>query len=223
MRSLHDILSAHARVLLIDAASTVIQVGLLERGGPHRWQSSPEESGTGIFEATQALLTAAERRLEEVDAFLFCEGPGSILGIRTGAVALRTWSMLKARPVFAYGSLPLVASYQLHKGSAEKPFSVIADARRESWHRLPVDADGRVGPLERVKPEALSGLLFMPEHFRTWAPLPASVRLVPYSISTMIEALPDLPLFAKTQEPDAFLHEEPTYQTWTPRVHRAPS
>lgn len=222
MQSLHEILSTRSRVLLLDSASTLIQVGLLERGGLNHWGTSTEESGTGIFAAVQALLGPAGLSLDQIDAFVFCEGPGSILGIRTGAVAIRTWSMLKARPVFAYCSLQLVASYQLHQGAA-KPFSVIADARRESWHRLTVDSDGCLGALERVKPDALSGQLLLPEHFRTWASVPTGARTVPYAVSLMIEALATAPLFNETPEPDAFLHEEPTYQTWTPRVHRAPS
>ena len=30
-------------------------------------------------------------------------------------------------------------------------------------------------------------------------------------------------LFTATNTPDAFLHEEPAYATWTPQVHRAPA
>jgi hypothetical protein len=29
-------------------------------------------------------------------------------------------------------------------------------------------------------------------------------------------------LFRQTEEPDAFLHEEPSYAMWTPQVHQAP-
>ena len=32
----------------------------------------------------------------------------------------------------------------------------------------------------------------------------------------------DLDLFRPTDAPDAFLHEEPSYATWTPQIHRAP-
>ena len=33
----------------------------------------------------------------------------------------------------------------------------------------------------------------------------------------------DADLFRATDAPDAFLHEEPSYATWTPQIHRAPS
>jgi len=63
----------------------------------------------------------------------------------------------------------------------------------------------------------------MPEHFRNWTPLPPNTRIVPYTLETMLSlpALADAPLFAPAPEPDAFLHEEPIYQTWTPQVHQA--
>ena len=32
----------------------------------------------------------------------------------------------------------------------------------------------------------------------------------------------DVDLFHETRAPDAFLHEEPSYVTWTPKIHRAP-
>jgi tRNA threonylcarbamoyladenosine biosynthesis protein TsaB len=154
---------------------------------------------------------------------VFCDGPGSVLGIRTAAVALRTWSVLKARPTFAFASLDLVAKFQLQTASPDGGFSVIADARRETWHRVEVGTEGRVGALQRVKSADMSGPLLTPEHFRHWSVLPAAVQTVPYSVATMLDTLPGTPLFREAPEPDAFLHEEPVYQTWTPQVHRAPS
>lgn len=221
MQSLHQICSQHACVLAIDSASAVIQVGLLRRGETI-WVNFKDEAGAAIFAATETLLATASLALGDIGAFIFCEGPGSVLGIRTTAVALRTWSMLQPRPIFAYGSLHLVTNYELHLGT-ERTFSVIADARRESWHVVTTDQANTTIPLRRLKQEALSGPLLMPENFRCWAEPPPNVRVVPYSIPTMFTALADTPLFRETAEPDAFLHEEPVYQTWTPHVHRAPS
>ncbi len=222
MQSLRQICSQHARVLAIDSASAVIQVGLLRKSTTPFWETSKDEAGAAVFAATQALLTRAGIGLQDVDALIFCEGPGSVLGIRTTAVTIRTWSMLQPRPIFTYGSLQLVATYELHNG-ADQTFSVIADARRESWHVATVEQGNTPFTLRRVKPEALSGPLLMPENFRCWAVPPPNVRVVPYSVPPLFEALADVPLFRETTEPDAFLHEEPAYQTWTPRVHRAPS
>jgi tRNA threonylcarbamoyladenosine biosynthesis protein TsaB len=207
--------------LLVDSASTLVQVGLFRAGEAPVWEQSTEESSTSLFRLVQALASRCSMPLGQLDAFVFCEGPGSVLGIRTAAVALRTWKVLRPRPVFGYQSLALVAAAQLQQG-LPPPFSVIADARRQSWHLLPVAEAGATPPLLRVAPEALKGPLLTPAEFRHWSPLPEGTSPVPYAVGSLLERVPDAALFAERADPDAFLHEEPSYLTWTPTIHRAP-
>jgi tRNA threonylcarbamoyladenosine biosynthesis protein TsaB len=70
-----------------------------------RWAGLEEEAGTGIFRVIEAL--GAD--VGQAAAFLFCDGPGSTLGVRTAAVALRTWQVVAPRPVYAYHSLAVLA------------------------------------------------------------------------------------------------------------------
>lgn len=135
-----------------------------------------------------------------------------MLGIRTAAMAIRTWNVLSLRPVFAYQSLAVVAHAL---GNPE--VSVIADARRESWHTF-----RRGGKLRRVPAAGLEGELVTPDTFRHWSALPAGVVRVPYALPELLAKIADADLFRATDEPDAFLHEEPSYVTWTPQIHRAP-
>jgi tRNA threonylcarbamoyladenosine biosynthesis protein TsaB len=202
-------ISAQGPALVIDAASSLVQVGVLEPGDTARWATSSEESGIGIFQCLERLEVSPR----EVASFIFCEGPGSVLGIRTAAMALRTWRILKPRPVFAYCSLALVA-HSLEGSGA----TVIADARRDSWHHFRIG--GSLGRLTVVEP---ADNLVMPENFRHWSPLPAGVRIVSYCLSTLIPKVADRDLLHETDSPDAFLHEEPSYARWTPQVHRAPT
>ena len=209
MTSLRQLLDAHAPVLLLDAASSLIQVGWLNAREPARWQTSTAEAGIGLFESIQSLGVD----VGAAGALVFCEGPGSVLGVRTAAVALRTWSLLRARPVFAYSSLAVVA-HALHRPEV----GVIVDARRDSWHLY------RTGTgLQRVATAALAGELIMPEHFRHWFPRPPSVGTTSYDLSQILPQVETLDLFRPTDAPDAFLAEEPSYVTWTPHIHRAPS
>lgn len=149
----------------------------------------------------------------QAGAFVFCDGPGSILGIRTVAMALRAWTTLKPRPIFAYSSLALVAH-----ALPDPEVTVIADARRDAWHTY-----RRGLGLRRVPTAGLSGTLVMPQGFRNWTALPSNVRPTPYSVGDLLAATSEYELLLPTAEPDAFLHEEPSYVTWTPQVHRAPS
>jgi tRNA threonylcarbamoyladenosine biosynthesis protein TsaB len=208
MPSLAQLLAAHAPLLLLDAASERIQAGYFRGEGAPAWADSRAEAGIGLFRCIEELSVD----LAAVRAFAFCEGPGSVLGVRTAAMALRTWGVLSPRPFFAYTSLGLVARALGAPGSA-----AIADARRGFWHCC---APG--GAVARVPQAGLAGELMMPEGFRHWSPLPAGVRTVPYALAGLFALVPDAGLFRPVEAPDAFLHEEPQYATWTPQLHRAP-
>jgi tRNA threonylcarbamoyladenosine biosynthesis protein TsaB len=209
MPSLRQLRASAAPLLLLDAASARIQVGILGSDpGADRWQSSTEEAGIGVFRCIEALGLD----LASVRGFAFCEGPGSILGIRTVAMALRTWNVLLPRPVYRYGSLELVAH-----ALAQPDAQIIADARRDTWHRFVAG-----GKLERVPAASLSGRLLMPEGFRHWTPLPPDVSPTSYTLAGLLTTAADADLFRVTEAPDAYLHEEPAYRTWTPQIHRAP-
>jgi tRNA threonylcarbamoyladenosine biosynthesis protein TsaB len=208
MPSFRDV-STSSDALVIDAASAVIQVGLLRPDGRDLWARSTEESGVGIFKCLEELNVAPL----QIETLAYCEGPGSVLGIRTAAMAIRTWSVLRPARIFAYQSLALVAH-----AAGDPAATVIADARRECWHRYKMGS-----PLARVEAAALTGLLRMPAHFRHWSELPAGVETVPYDLPQLIKAAGHIELLHESPEPDAFLHEEPSYVTWEPKIHQAPN
>lgn len=222
MVSLRQLRAQFPKLLLVDAASTFIQVGQLSRARADQWRIYEGEAGVGVFAPLAAVNAIDAFHPEEADAFLFCEGPGSVLGIRTAAVSLRVWQMLRSRPTFAYSSLELVATFQLHAGGV-LPFTVIADARRDSWHRLEVGEDKVVRPLRRGNLNTIQGLPISLREFRHWSPLPADTLLLSYDVKKFLASLEGEPLFRQVTEPDAFLHEEPSYVTWNPRIHRSPS
>lgn len=210
MPSLRQILLEHSPLLLIDAASARVQAALLGQGEPPRWASREDEAGVAVF----ACLDALDVDIGSVAAFAFCEGPGSILGIRTSAMALRAWDVLRPRPLYAYVGLAVVAAALGRPGTA-----VIADARRGQWHRVVAG-----GALERVPASALSGDLAMPEGFRHWDPLPPGTAAAPYDLASLfaLPAVAGADLFRETRAPDAFLHGEPSYSKWVPQIHRSP-
>ena len=212
MPSLRTLLAQHGPVLLLDAASTLIQVGWLEGDCQDwRWASAEAEAGVGLFDCVARL----GRNPNEARAFVYCEGPGSILGIRTAAAAIRAWNVVTPRPCWAYRSLDLLV-HSLPEGAR-----VIADARRDTWH---LAERGR--EMRRAPSSELAGLagLHTPGSFRAWTKLPAAVSpaIIPYSLSSLLPGLLDSDLLLPAPEPDAFLHEDPSYATWTPQIHRAP-
>lgn len=218
MDSLHDIAARHGPLLLLDAASALVQVGVVTAAGEYRWAASAEEAGTGLFRALESLAFD----VNAAGALAICEGPGSVLGIRTSAVALRTWAVLRPRPMFVYRSLELVAH------AAGRPgLSIIADARRQSWHVVRIAADGAIEPLRRVPAAELAahtGPLATPAEFRHWTPRPdRPLETVAYDLAELWPRADHAPLLRATTGPDAYQPAEPSYVTWTPHVHRAPT
>jgi tRNA threonylcarbamoyladenosine biosynthesis protein TsaB len=211
--SLNQLLAAHPVVLLLDSASARVQAALWPGlGAPPLWRTCDDEAGTGLFACAGELLATGGLSIADINAFIFCEGPGSVLGVRSSAMALRVWGVLSPAPIYAYQSLALVAS-----ALGEPAANIIADARRDSWHVA------RAGvPLRRMATADLPDALVMPEHFRHWTPLPAQVRRTPYDLAALLPRAGDADLFRPVSAPDAFLHEEPDYATWTPQVHQRP-
>lgn len=222
MPSLTQLLASHGSLLVLDAASTRVQVGLWRATVPPYWHSSEDEAGTGIFTGTDAILKAVQMKIGDIGAFVFCEGPGSMLGTRTIAMALRTWQVLKPRPAYAYQSLAVAG--RLAWTQAPRAFSVIADARRDTWHSQAVSADGAMPPLQRLAATALpAGELVTPQNFRSWAQPPRPAAVCSYHLAEIFPALTDGDYFRPAPAPDAFQHEAPAYKKWSAQVHSADS
>lgn len=220
MACLAQLLASHRRILVLDAASARVQVGLLGGGPPPAWHTTDAEAGQAVFAGTTALLDGAGLRLEDIEAFAYCEGPGSMLGIRTVAMALRTWTTLRARPVYRYQSLALAARHEWSLRS--RAFGVIADARRESWHHQAIAADGTLSPLQRVPAaELTTGDLLTPERFRAWAPSPHPTPACSYDLAALLAATSRDDLFLASTAPDAFQYEAPDYKKWSAHPHSA--
>ncbi len=221
MPSLSQLLTSHGSLLVLDAASMNIQVGLLRHGSTDLWWSSQGESSAAIFSGAGSVLAQASMNVGAIEAFAFCEGPGSMLGIRTVAMALRTWQVLSPRPVYAFQSLAVAAHYERLRGNCRN-FSVIADARRDSWHCQQMGANGSAGLLQRVPSAKLpDGELLTPEGFRAWAQPPRTIGFCSYGLASILPAIAGIDCFRLADTVDAFQHEPPDYRKSPAQVHRA--
>jgi tRNA threonylcarbamoyladenosine biosynthesis protein TsaB len=219
MPSLTQLLTSHDRLLVLDAASRIVQVGLLRAGFPEAWSKSEEEAGSAIFTGTESLIDEAGLRMSDIGAFVFCEGPGSMLGIRTSAMAVRTWQLLTPLPAYAYQSLAVSARYAWTK-SPPRDFAVIADARRNTWHCQSIATNGRMPPLQRVPDSALpAGELVTPGNFRAWATPSRPVGICSYDLALIFPVIAGKDFFREIESPDAFQHDAPEYKKWSAQIH----
>lgn len=223
MESPAQIVARHHCVLVLDAASTVVQAGLLRAGAPPVWHCAEGDSGQLVFTLTEQLLADAGVGLDPVGAFIYCDGPGSMLGTRTIAMALRAWQTLRARPAHAYHSLALAAVAEATRAPG-RAFTLVTDARRDSWHTLAVAANGATGSLQRLATADLpAGELRTPENFRAWSTLSRPATTCGYDLATLFTAAENTSLCRAVDAPDVFQHEAPAYKQWTPAVHQAPA
>lgn len=223
MPALPAIVANHGPLLVLDAASSVVQVGVLRAELPAVWVRPTGDAGRAIFSGTEAALREAGAELGGIRGFVFCEGPGSMLGIRTTAMALRTWQVLGTRATFAYQSLA-VAAAQARAASPSGEFAVVADARRDTWHVQECGAGGPMRPLRRLATTQLPAVpLLMPENFRTWSAPPPGLGTCSYDLAKIFPSLGAGDFFHAVDAPDAFQHEAPEYRKWSPQVHRAAS
>ena len=226
MPSLRQLLARHPSLLVVDTCAPRVEAALwlADANDP----LSPVASVAVEGEASSALPVAvsrtlahpavADRKIADLDAIAFCDGPGSVLGIRLAAASMRAWRAIKpGLALYSYHSLPLLAV--AHPG-----LNIVADARRDTWHAARAAAPRELVRVPSTELAAL-GPLGTPDNFRRWSALPVGVepRALPWSASALISVAPDEPFFNNAPEPDAFMHEQPSYVAWTPRVHQSPA
>jgi len=219
--------------LVIDAASETVAVGLEVEAAPcgTHWRRQTQEAGVGIFACLAELLRVTHLRLADVRCTIFCEGPGSILGVRIASMAIRTWRAIGVPaevPCYGYRSLELFAADIRESGSTGQ-FAVVSDARRSTWNIMKVDNEGQFDMIRRVgstelNPRSLS--IYHPAGFPAWQPLPDHAMSAPYRPERIILLNRLYPLLRPCSKPDAFLTEVPEYRKtarppWVPPLSQA--
>jgi len=218
--SLRQLLTLHPVLLGIDTCSTHVEVALWLSPStePTHRVTLEGEASAALPIAVGQVLAAAGRGVRDLKAATFCSGPGSVLGIRLAAATLRAWRAVRPElALYSYLSLPPLAV-------AHPSFTIIADARRDAWHAV---RPGTSRTVLRLATHELAdhAPLATPARFRRWSALPVNqpITELPWSAANLLAASPDENFFAAAPDPDAFQHEAPSYDAWTPHIHRAPS
>lgn len=228
MLALETVVARHGSALILDAASTRVQAGFVQDGCAPAWITTDDEAGVGLFRSVAGLLGTARIKPQEVGAYVFCDGPGSQLGIRTAGMAIRTWQVLRAKaaPIFTYRSLRLAAHGMVGAESPAPPFAVVCDARRESWHVACASEKGMIGGVERLPAEEVAALrvpLFQPEGFRCWAEHPVPIGTCNYTCGNLFSLLGRVELLEPSEDAEPWNPAPQDYKKWTGDRHRAPT
>jgi hypothetical protein len=103
-------------VLLLDGVSEILVVGTFVQGGVFSFREIPGKILATLIPSIRDHLASRDWTLEDVNAFLICEGPGNLMGLRVCKMVVDTFQVLHPqRPVFTYNRLELMAQSRLEE------------------------------------------------------------------------------------------------------------
>jgi tRNA threonylcarbamoyladenosine biosynthesis protein TsaB len=209
--------------LVIDGCSSTVFTGVLGQNG--QWLATSEQAGApleSLFPSVAATLAAAQLSLAEMRSFIYCEGPGSVLGLRLCAMAIETWSRLypASAHYYAYNSLQLCAALICADTLGLDRALIVSDWKKGAWNAVTIQ-QGQPGPTEVVDDRMIAnwtGALYHLPQRKGWQKPPAGATTVHYSPQRLPEALAQL---QSTAGVELYASGVNVFQKWTPERHRA--
>jgi tRNA threonylcarbamoyladenosine biosynthesis protein TsaB len=224
--------------LVIDGSSNSVFAGLLQSSSCNdstnskqpetHWLAKVQRPGAPLeelFPAIEIALKAAKVQLSDITNYLYCEGPGSVLGLRLCAMAIETWSRLypKSARLFKYNSLQLSAVTLLHTNSELTDALIVADWKKGAWNAIHIKGR-QIGEAEVIDDAGLhawrGALYHMPQR-KGWQSPPPAATTLKYDPSIMSEVRQHPALLHATSSVELYSSGINTFQKWTPTRHRA--
>ena len=217
-----ETLSRSRLPLLIDASSQV-QVGIPDSKGWRTLAREEKPALESLFEAISKSLEEIDSSATAIDAILFCEGPGSTLGLRIAAMAVKT-ILRENEPsptLFTYNALDLAA---IMSNDFSRP--ILAPFRKgKRLLRSPISnsATGSIEVLEEPISESLATEAFHLPSLRSWETLPEGLDVLDYDIS-LIAGLSGLaPILRHAEMPEVFTPLPAEFRKWKPARDLSPN
>lgn len=212
------------KILFLDACSPIVQVGILHNNQWIGYYKSEKQAMQSLFEGTEICLAMSKMEFKDITHFAYCEGPGSLLGIRVAIMAIRTWKALKlftGKKVYAYNSFRV--SLELVKKLYERvcPYYIISGVRTGIWNILS-DKEGE--DIYEIKEDELKKLKGDKWYFKQKKLLSSEsndlcLRTFDYNIEMCAESFIEKKWLREVLEPEALVVEEPEYVKWDFKRH----
>jgi tRNA threonylcarbamoyladenosine biosynthesis protein TsaB len=211
--------------LVIDGSGSVVFAGVL--GSDGNWLARSEQTGAALeslFPAIEATLDAAQLTLADMRSFIYCEGPGSVLGLRLCAMAIETWSRLypQSAHYYAYNSLQLTAALICVDTPDLDQALLISDWKKGTWHAVKI-SNGQPSVAEVADDDSIANwtdsLYHLPQR-KGWQQPPANATAVEYRPDRLAEVFH---LLRPTESVELYAAGVNVFQKWTAERHRAPT
>ena len=212
--------------LVIDGSGSKVFAGILD--AENRWLVKLERDGSPLeelFPVIEAVLTESGLSLTEIGSYIYCMGPGSVLGLRLCAMAIETWARLypKSAQYYKYNSLQLSAHALLYATPDLKDALIVSDWKKGAWNALYIRG-GHVGANEVIDDGALNdweNLIYHLPQRKGWQSPPDKVQTLRYDPS-ILDAIRDASgLLQITDRIELYSSGINTFQKWTQTRHRA--
>ena len=212
--------------LVIDGSGSKVFAGILD--AENRWLVKLERDGSPLeelFSVIEAVLTESGLSLTEIGSYIYCMGPGSVLGLRLCAMAIETWARLypKSAQYYKYNSLQLSAHALLYATPDLKDALIVSDWKKGAWNALYIRG-GHVGATEVIDDGALNdweNLIYHLPQRKGWQSPPDKVQTLRYDPS-ILDAIRDASgLLQITDRIELYSSGINTFQKWTQTRHRA--
>lgn len=212
------------RVLFLDASSVDVNVGILSNNNWLGYFKSSEPALQSLFHGIQICLQMANLHFNDLNAFAYCEGPGSLLGIRLTAMAIRAWKEQKSfNEVGIYSYNSFQASLELIK-KVHAPlglYAVVSQSRKGYWNFLSNEPQiQEVSEVEESELTSFPGTLWRFKQKKLMED-EKNLRTMPFDYN--FENSPEIFIQEKflrpVQEPDALFVNQPEYVKWDSKRH----
>ncbi len=212
--------------LVIDGSSSAVFAGLLDT--ENQWLSKVSREGTPLeelFPVIKVALTESGLSITDIGCYIYCEGPGSVLGLRLCAMAIETWARIypESAQYYKYNSLQLSAHALLHAKPDLQDALIVADWKKGAWNALYIR--GRHISATEVIDDASLGdwedlIYYLPQR-KGWQSPPDKVQTLRYDPSILDTIRDTSGLIRMTDQIGLYNAGINTFQKWTPTRHRA--
>ena len=197
-------------------------------GNDGRWLASKkvtEPALESLFDTVDTVLKSADLELGQIRSYIYCEGPGSVLGLRLCAMAVETWRRIHPNPtgIFAYNSLELVAAGLVQEGEVQAEALLISDWKQDTWNGLKITpgTPERVAPVSTCELSAWEGRLYHLPARKGWQNPPENAVEVAYEPERLATLVATPELIQRRESVALYNSGVNTFQKWTAQRHGA--
>jgi tRNA threonylcarbamoyladenosine biosynthesis protein TsaB len=214
--------------LVMDASNPACFTGVLDPN--NQWLAHKSVEGPALetlFTEVEVVLQEAKIPLQGISRFIYCEGPGSTLGLRLAAMAIRTWRSLhhETLPCYAYNGLQLAAHCLLRDDPSLTEALLVADWKKDAWNAVTLQ-EGQVSackPINNATLEDWKGSKYHLPQRKGWQAPPSETATLHYNPERLDEIMDAPGLLQPVNSPEPFASAPVNFQKWIPDRHRAPA